>query len=829
MSACPSIDELRRFLDGVDVADASTATAKHIDSCPECQQRLDQLTEPSFLDDSVDESIGGESSSGLDLSRMLDRIQRERSDEEPRLQMAHHRLPTSELPGYTILKHLGSGAGGDVYQARDEKLGRQVAIKVLKSELAAQKESLARFEREARAAAALENEHIVRLHALLQLDGMQPCLVFEHIEGESLKQRLAEEEVISPREAAAIVIAVASGLSAAHHGGVIHRDIKPSNVLIERRTGRVKIADFGLARFAEVEAELTHEGMLAGTPNYMSPEQVQNPQCADARSDIYSVGVLLYEMLTGVVPYRGTVRMVLQRRIHEDPLSLRRLNDAVPRDLETICLKAMSRDPARRYQSGEELIDDLTRWLEGRPIHARPVGAAERVWRWSRRNPTIARLSALVIVMVCAGLVAMAWFTLWLAESKRNAERLTQQSNEHARLYQLQRDLAVRHLDQMVHEVQNELGERPETRQLRNRLFDIAMKGLADVQETGDFSLTGAVSSADALNRLGDLARELGDHQKARHHYQQAYDVLKELPDSPLHQFDIQRSKAMTLCNIGDVVALTGDDRSAMTQYREAISLLNDVMGSDEGNRPLTCRSLAIVTERLGDLFRRQSNWDEAARSYQQAVSLITEQPGAVESETEQLRGIAVLVQKQADIAVQQMNLSEAAAYLSDGHQRFSELSEQNPKNIKLQRDLAVSYARQAELKVLTEDLAGANQAFAEASHLFDQLRHDDPESLVLMRDLAAIRSRQGELAFELGRWSEAEDHLKSAVEIFERLNSSDQMLPDDAINLQRCRKNLRLVKNRSANLRFLKSSPISLEEPKPIGVFSVEDIVRSG
>ncbi|MCA9109280.1 MAG: hypothetical protein KDA52_04980, partial [Planctomycetaceae bacterium] len=168
MSACPSIDELRHFLDGVDLEDASTATAKHIDSCPECQRLLDELTEPSFLEGSTGDSAVGESASGLNLSRMLDRIQRERSDEETRFQAAHHRLPTSELPGYAILKHLGSGAGGDVYLARDEKLGRQIAIKVLKSELAAQKESLARFEREARAAAALENEHIVRLHALLQ-------------------------------------------------------------------------------------------------------------------------------------------------------------------------------------------------------------------------------------------------------------------------------------------------------------------------------------------------------------------------------------------------------------------------------------------------------------------------------------------------------------------------------------------------------------------------------------------------------------------------------------------------------------------------------------
>lgn len=791
MSKCPSLDELLQFLEGAD--GTSPAIAVHIDGCPGCQLRLDHLTDQPFAEG----SSGGERShsltAGLHLSQMLDRIREEHPARSDNTVVRQSSADAELLPGYTFLRHIGEGGSGDVYQARDDRLGRIVAVKVLKSELAAQTGGLARFEREARATAALEHEHIVRLHAISHTESGAPCLVFEHVEGESLKQRLALSEVIAPRESAEILVGVASGLAAAHRVGVIHRDIKPSNILIERETGQVRIADFGLARFLEVEAELTHEGMLAGTPNYMSPEQVQNPQRADARSDIYSAGILLYEMLTGVVPYRGTVRMVLQRRIHEDPPSLRRLNDAVPRDLETICLKAMSRDPARRYQTCDELIDDLTRWLDGRPILARPVGVIERAWRWSRRNPVIARLTALVVLMVCVGFSGLTWFTLWLAESKRNMESLNRQSNEHARQYQFQRDLAVKHLDQMVNEVQNELADRPETRQLRNRLLDIAMKGLADVQRTGTFSFTGAVSEADALNRLGDLARELGDHDLAKTNYEQAYEQLTKLSGAGQHVNDVRRATAMTLCNIGDIVSIKRDDRTAALRYEEARRILKELVETDSEGRLQTNRCLAVILERQGDVARRLEKWTDAGRYYDEAAMLIEDQTAGGNPAFDVIRDYAVLLQKQGSVALQNHELSVAKKHLTSGHKMFRNLATRDPLNAQSQRDLAVSFSRLAEISVLSKDLTGGYRDFTDAAHLFSELLEGDSENAGLMRDLAAIHSRQGELAFDIGLATEAQSHLRKAVDIYEQLTSGPHAMPDDTIHLQRCTRNLQL------------------------------------
>ncbi len=173
---------------------------------------------------------------------------------------------------------------------------------------------------------------------------------------------------------------MALGLEAAHSVGLIHRDIKPSNILLDLATGRAKIMDFGLWRSVDA-AGLTLEGELLGTPAYMSPEQIRQPDAIDVRSDVYSLGATLYEALTGTEPFRGTTHGVLLQVLHEEPRRPRLLNEAVPLDLETICLHALAKEPARRYGSAAAMADDLRRWLRSEPIQARPIGAAERSWR----------------------------------------------------------------------------------------------------------------------------------------------------------------------------------------------------------------------------------------------------------------------------------------------------------------------------------------------------------------------------------------------------------------------------------------------------------------
>jgi tetratricopeptide (TPR) repeat protein/tRNA A-37 threonylcarbamoyl transferase component Bud32 len=427
-TACPDSAALAQLLSCED--GHSPELALHLNECRRCQQVLDELSEDAELRQWRElpqfDRPSEEGPAFQALLRTAGAATRESARETPGSPQ-----PTAEIEslafldpprrpgdlgavgGYAVVGVRGRGGMGLVLEAWDEALSRRVALKVVRPGLA-DRGFEERVLREARAAAGLEHQGVVRLYGVERTASGLVCLVMEFVDGPTLSEWIRSRKRLDPKEAAELAMQAARGLSAAHAAGLVHRDVKPGNILLSRDgespSGmRARIADFGLARSLPESKRSASTTSVAGTPEYMSPEQIESGGSVDARTDVYALGVTLYEMLTGEVPFRGTPHQVMRQILADEPRSPRLWNESVPKDLETVCQKALCKEAGRRYASAAELADDLGRWLAGEPILARPVGRLERAWRWCKRRPAVAALAVALTAAVAGGLAGTSW------------------------------------------------------------------------------------------------------------------------------------------------------------------------------------------------------------------------------------------------------------------------------------------------------------------------------------------------------------------------------------------------------------------------------------
>ena len=717
---------------------------------------------------------------------------------------------------YELLEEIARGGMGVVYKARQISLNRIVALKMIKAGELAGGEEVQRFISEAESAAKLDHPNIVPIFEVGEVEGRH-FFSMGLVEGVSLNDRL-KDGPLPPREAAELILTIAAAVQYAHEKGIVHRDLKPANVLIDS-DGKPRITDFGLAKNISADSGLTATGQVVGTPSYMPPEQASgNTVAIGPSSDVYSLGAMLYSLIVGRPPFQAAnVLETLKQVCGQEPVSPRTLNPTVDKDLETICLKCLEKDAGRRYASAEELAADIERYLQNRPILARPVGRPARAWRWCQRNPLGAAVVVLLIFFAVAG-PSVALYQIEMnrrlddalsgeteqrqkAETKEKEARESERKmgialkNERAALLEkdkaLQETLAA--IDRYVQTVKNaRLLKEPRFKDLLKLLLKDALAHYQRYVEAhrNDEGEKSRIRLAGSLHEIGYISSNKGSIDVAIRAFQDARKIRRELaenhPDVPQRWLEL----AETHVALSHLYRSTDERPKALGAAREAMNIGERLIRTHPNvhkyRRTLaaTCRITAVLHHGNGDR-------TDAVTAYRQALKhldyLTRAQPANDEDIAEAAdnhNSLALLYQEIGELPKALTAYRKAQAILEN-------LTGKDSSNQTHWSRLAFIYNHLGILNRTTRQYKKSLGLYKQAIQIRARLTRENPTVTRYQNDLAASRNNLGNLYRDMSRPAEALAAFQSALKIWQTLSRENPKVLEFQSYLGGCYDNL--------------------------------------
>jgi tetratricopeptide (TPR) repeat protein len=680
---------------------------------------------------------------------------------------------------YGILRVLGRGGMGIVFAARQERPRRLVALKMINAGAPGGNSRLERFRAESETLARLRHPNVLRVLEVGEHAG-RPYFTSDYAEGGSLAQKLATAP-LPAREAAALLRTLAQTVHAAHERGVIHRDLKPSNVLLAG-DGSPLIADFGLAKQIPGEpgtkvpgvgepgvlatGEFTQTGVILGTPDYMAPEQAagHNHQIGQA-VDVYALGAILYECLTGRPPFRAaTVLETLEQVRSQEPVPPGRLRPKVPRDLETICLKCLEKEARKRYASGAELADDLGRFLRGEPIRARRAGAAERVWKWARRNPMGAALllvSGVFLTALIAGdQVYKARLRAAVKQAKASAVEANEQRSRADTGYRAARDA----LDRMLRHLEmRRVGEVPQLKELQREQCEDALafyQGIFAGSDDADPEVR--LDAARAYHRAAGLQLLLSRGTDAVKSFERAIELIESLPAEQRDRSNTQELLAGCYGDVGLISKLPADRE----RHIGTALVIRGRLAQEQPNNSERQNALAVAEHQMGQILIYERRYADAETHVGRAVAI---RELLIQKHPQEERYQEVLAGNYVNLGMIYGNLrreAEAAAAHKKLESLLLPLIARRPEDVRMRQTLASAKVNWAS-GLLNKGQAKAGLASCnEAVELIEAVLRREPKYLGADQTALNAHGVRAQCEEALKLWAEAARDWDRVVEL---------------------------------------------------------------